>query len=87
MNLRIKENLEIIKEIVALSVEITVKGLAKAEIEYISNSDNLYIRLDYGTDYIAGMTEFQKTFRTRTSNKEGLEYILKELKDIESKAS
>lgn len=87
MNLRIKENLEIIKEIVGLSVEITAKGLAKVEIEYIPNSDNLYIRLDYGTDYIAGMTEFQKTFRTRTSNKESLEYILKELKDIESKAS
>ena len=87
MNLRIKENLEIIKEIVVLSVEITAKGLAKAEIEYIPNSDNLYIRLDYGTDYIAGMTEFQKTFRSRISNKESLEYILKELKDIESKAS
>lgn len=29
------ENLEIIKDIVSLSVEVTSKGLAKARVEYI----------------------------------------------------
>ena len=77
------ENLEIIKDIVSLSVEVTTKGLAKARVEYVPDSENLYLRLDYGKDCIAGMTEYSKTFRAMTRNKESLEYILKELKAIE----
>ena len=78
------KKLEIVKEIVALSVDITDRNIAKASLRFFPSSENIEVTIEYGKNHICGMTEYSKSFKTLSSSEEGLNIILKELRDLSS---
>lgn len=76
------DNLELIKEIVVLGVDISTNQKEKVAFEFFPRTHVLQISIDIKEHKDMHITELSKSLSVNTSNLEAVKFVIKELQAI-----